>query len=249
MRPASPLPAALRGGPLSAGLLRARGVTADHPGAWVSHTTTAHLLGLPVSRRFASALHLSVRHGASPVRRQNLIPHRARPLPGELRTVLDGLPAGGPERTFLECASLLRLDELICLGDALVRIPRRRYEDRSTPHSSLERIAAHLSLHPHVRGRSLAGEALQQVRIGADSVQETRMRLALVRAGLPEPELQVPADPQDPRSPEADAAYLPQKVALQYDGHTHFDQDARDGFRRTVTEVRRTLAAREAVPA
>lgn len=85
----------------------------------------------------------------------------------------------------MECASLLRLDELICLGDALVRIPRRRYEDRSTPHSSLERIAAHLS----------------------------------------------------------------QKVALQYDGHTHFDQDARDGFRRTVTEVRRTLAAREAVPA
>lgn len=95
----------------------------------------------------------------------------------------------------MECASLLRLDELICLGDALVRIPRRRYEDRSTPHSSLERIAAHLSLHPHVRGRSLAGDA------------------------------------------------------LQYDGHTHFDQDARDGFRRTVTEVRRTLAAREAVPA
>ncbi|MBP2318719.1 hypothetical protein JOF45_001738 [Nesterenkonia lacusekhoensis] len=38
-------------------------------------------------------------------------------------------------------------------------------------------------------------------------------------------------------------------MALQYDGHTHFDQGARDGFRRTVTEVRRTLAAREAVPA
>ncbi|GAA1450658.1 hypothetical protein GCM10009618_03400 [Nesterenkonia lacusekhoensis] len=69
------------------------------------------------------------------------------------------------------------------------------------------------------------------------------------RRACPSLRLQVPADPQDPRSPAADAAYLSQKVALQYDGHTHFDQGARDGFRRTVTEVRRTLAAREAVPA
>lgn len=306
MRPATPLPTALDGLPLTAGLLRrhgvptrrlrrgdmtplgsgvflpqltadaldprerlrmrALGVTADHTDSWVSHTTVAQLLRLPLPRRVEPDLHITTPRGAAPVRRQGVRSHRATAHPGELRTVAR-LPVSSAERMFLECAAVLRHDELIALGDALVRQPRPQHEKRSRPYSSVEALAASLSAHRYDPCHRRAADALGHVRVGADSAQETRMRLSLVRAGLPEPQLQVPADPQDPRSPEADAGYPGQKVALQYDGQVHFDaerakqdrrvdryflsrgwtvlryydEDAREGFRRTAREVRRTL--------
>lgn len=306
MRPATPLPTALDGLPLTAALLRrhgvptrrlrrgdmtplgsgvflpqlaadaldphgrlrmrALGVTADHPGSWVSHTTVAQLLRLPLPRRAEQDLHITTPRDTALVRRQGVRAHRAAAHPGELRTV-GQLPVSSAERLFLECAAVLRHDELIALGDALVRQPRFQYEKRGRPYSSLEVLAAYLRAHRYDPSHRRAADALGHIRVGADSAQETRMRLALVRAGLPEPQLQVSADPQDPRSPEADAGYSAQKVALQYDGQVHFDaerakqdrrvdryflsrgwtvlryydDDAREGFRRTVREVRRTL--------
>lgn len=246
--------------------MRARGVIALRPEAWVSHTTPAVLVGLPLPRRVAQDLHISVPAHRAAVRRSGVIPHQQSVPADELRTV-GQLPVSSAERMFLECATVLRLAELIALGDALVRRPRPQHEERHSPYSSIEALAAYLEGHRTVSGHRLASAALHQVRVGADSAQETRMRLALVRAGLPEPELQVPADPQDPRSPQADAAYVEQRIALQYDGQVHFDavrakqdrrvdryfssrgwtvlryydDDARDGFRRTVFEVRRMV--------
>lgn len=247
--------------------VRALGVTADHPESWVSHTTVAQLLRLPLPRRVETDLHVSTPRGTAPVRREGVRPHRGAARPGELRT-LGQLVVSRAGRMFLECAAVLRLDELIVLGDALVRRPRPQYEDRRSSYSTIEVLAASLEAHRTVHGYPLASSALRQVRVGADSAPETRMRLALTRAGLPEPELQVPADPQDPRSPQADAAYVGQKIALQYDGQVHFDadrakqdrrvdrhfssrgwtvlryydEDAREGFRRTVQEVGRSLS-------
>lgn len=249
--------------------MRALGVTADHSDSWASHTTVAQLLRLPLPRRVEMDLHISTPRDTAPVRREGVRPHRATVHPGELRTV-GQLPVSSAEQMFLECATVLRVDELIALGDALVRRPRPHYETRRSPYSSIEALAASLDAHRNVHGHPVASAALNQVRVGADSAPETRMRLALIRAGLPEPELQVPADPQNPRSPQADAAYVRQKLALQYDGRVHFDvdrakqdrrvdrhfssrgwtvlryydEDAREGFRRTTLEVRRALEAR-----
>ena len=177
--------------------MRARGVIALRPEAWVSHTTPAVLVGLPLPRRVAQDLHISVPAHRAAVRRSGVIPHQQSVPADELRTV-GQLPVSSAERMFLECATVLRLAELIALGDALVRRPRPQHEERHSPYSSIEALAAYLEGHRTVSGHRLASAALHQVRVGADSAQETRMRLALVRAGLPEPELPRRADLEGP---------------------------------------------------
>ena len=79
----------------------------------------------------------------------------------------------------------------------------------------------------------LAREALHLVRVGADSPPETELRLALIEAGLPEPELQVPGDPQDRFARIVDLGYRAWRLALQYDGEHHRsrEQQARDARR------------------
>lgn len=64
------------------------------------------------------------------------------------------------------------------------------------------------------------------------------MRLALVEAGLPEPELQIRLDPRDPYSPVGDAGYRDRKIVLQYEGEHHFtaEQQARDQRRNAAFE-------------
>lgn len=59
------------------------------------------------------------------------------------------------------------------------------------------------------------------MRVGADSAPESLLRLAIVSAGLPEPELQVPLRAGDARSPSADLGYRHRRLVLQYDGEHH----------------------------
>ncbi|WP_235423565.1 hypothetical protein [Pseudarthrobacter chlorophenolicus] len=71
------------------------------------------------------------------------------------------------------------------------------------------------------------------IRAGADSAPETFLRLALVEAGLPEPELQVRIAPDDPHSPASNLGYRQQRIAIQYDGGHHLtrEQQSRDNYR------------------
>lgn len=82
------------------------------------------------------------------------------------------------------------------------------------------------------KGKRIAQQALGLVRVGADAASETRMRLALLDAGLPEPGLQCPIDPGDEDSPEADLGCRDCRLAM------------RDGFRSFIQAVR---ARREAL--
>ena len=100
----------------------------------------------------------------------------------------------------------------------------------------LQRI---VSQHPGMRGVKKARLALDLVRVGADSAPETMLRLALVRAGLPEPALNVVLR-NGLGHPVVwpDAAYPEHRIALQYDGLHHGDpeQYRRDIKRQSVTE-------------
>jgi hypothetical protein len=140
-----------------------------------------------------------------------------------------------PERTWCDLSSLLRPgqeDLLVAAGDYLVTPPWTPY-GRDEPITSVARIQRTLAEAGRFKGVRLARAALPLVRVGADSVPETLLRLALVNAGLPEPELQVRADPHDRLSPRADLGYQPWRIALQYDGEHHRskEQQARDARR------------------
>ena len=210
---------------------RARVLTAATPGAWVSHDTAAVLtrLGLPPWLGDCYSIHLSKPHELPRVRRAGVTGHRVRCIPGEL-TDVDGVPVTVPPRTWLDLAAALPLNYLIALGDQIIRIPRPGLEQRSEPYAYKEGLRLLIRQHPNMKGVEKARLALDEMRVGADSFPETFLRLALLEARLPEPELQMRLDPDDSRSPAADMGYRKFRIAIQYDGAPHLtlQQQSRD---------------------
>ena len=213
---------------------RARVLAAATPGAWASHETAAVLtrLGLPPWLGECPTIHLSKQHELPRVRRAGVTGHRVRCIPGEL-TEVDGIPVTAPPRTWLDLAAVLPLNYLIAMGDQLIRQPRPSLELRSEPYADKDGLRLLIRQHPNMKGVEKARLALDEMRAGADSFPETFLRLALLDARLPEPELQLRLDPEDPRSPPADMGYRRYRIAMQYDGAHHLtrEQQTRDNRR------------------
>lgn len=255
-------------------LLRAKAAAliVEQSDAWISHASAARLHGLwlPRALRDDPRLHLSRPAGPDAwTRRRGVCGHRVQVSDGDVVRV-GGVPTSSPARAWLDVAGRCSEHQLIIMGDQLIRTPYLRYEGRSTPHATLPGLRGMLDDARGVPGRRRCLAALERMRVGADSVQETRLRLALVDAGLPEPALQVPAVPGDPFSPRADLGYPELKIAIQYEGETHFTpeqhradqrrdnvfygegwtvlrvnvEDHRDGFAAIVAQVAALLAAR-----
>ncbi|GGJ11308.1 hypothetical protein GCM10010052_06080 [Paenarthrobacter histidinolovorans] len=213
---------------------RARVLTAATPGAWVSHETAAVLtgLGLPPWMGNGETVHLSKPHELPRVRRAGVTGHRVRVLPGE---VMDhqGIPVAVRPRTWLDLAKSLPLPYVIAMGDQLIRQPRPALEMRTEPYAHSSGLRLLIRQHPNLQGVEKARLALDEMRVGADSFPETFLRLAMRDAGLPEPELQLPLNPEDPWSPTADLGYRRFRIAIQYDGRHHLsrEQQSRDNRR------------------
>jgi len=212
----------------------ARALSAATPGGWISHLTAAVLLGLwlPSWYRGCRELHLSKHRALPPVRREGVVGHTVLAFDNELM-VLDGIRISTPARTWLDLARILPLDDLVAVGDQLVRRPRPELESRTEPWATLPQLTAMLTRHPKLKGIVKAREAMELIRPGSDSAPETFLRLALTAAGLPEPELQLQIVPGDAYSPAADLGYRRQRVAIQYDGGHHLtrEQQSRDNRR------------------
>lgn len=133
-------------------------------------------------------------------------------------------------RTWLDCARRMSVEEITVVADHLLRQPRPALEGRDVPFATMEDLEEMLDRHKGTPGIRKARLALERARVGADSAPETRLRLALEYAGLPEPELNVPTNlgPGVVRQP--DLSYPEQRVAVEYDGgvHSEADQVARD---------------------
>jgi hypothetical protein len=212
----------------------ARALSAASPGAWISHQTAAVVLGLwlPAWFRDCRELHLSKPRRLPPVRRKGVVGHTVLAFDQEVM-VLDGMRISTPARTWLDLASLIPLEDLVAVGDQLIRQPRPGLEDRIEPWSTLPHLNEMMERHPKLKGIVKAREAAELVRSGSDSAPETLLRLALTAAGLPEPELQLRIVPDDPYSPAADMGYRAQRIAVQYDGGHHLtrEQQSRDNRR------------------
>ena len=125
-----------------------------------------------------------------------------------------GVPSSSPAALWVECGDLLGLDELVVLGDAIVT-------SRACA-TALEDLAAALAGVGNRRGVRKLRVALELVRVGAGSPQETRARLAILRAGLPEPELQVDVLDEAGRFVgRVDLAYPEHRIVIEYEGDHH----------------------------
>ena len=235
-------------------------------GGVASHVTALLLHRLPVPPFLAEhgTVHVSRPHARGISRRLEVTSH-ARTVPADDVVVLDGVRVTSIERTWADLATLVRpglLGPVVAAGDAAVtgawtpdgRLPAR---------TSVPRLRAALARAGRFQGVRTARAALDLVRPGADSPQETGLRLALLQATLPEPELQLVLHPDRPRSPDADLGWRRWRLVVHYDGGHHLDpaqaavdawrdegwaragwsqiwatvDDARDDFRRVVAEV------------
>lgn len=191
-----------------------------------SHLTAAEMLVLPRRQQKGTPdmFHVIRPEGSAHLNRPHVIVHRMKLFSDEVTTV-DGIPVTTPERTWLDMAEMLSVDELVAMGDSCVRVPRAALEDRDMPLCSLADLQRMIDRHKGKRGLRRAKEAIKLIRVGSDSPQETLLRLAVVRAGLPEPELNVPIIGDDGlRHHEPDLSYRKYRIGIEYEGEKHGDE-------------------------
>lgn len=143
------------------------------PTTAASRLSAAAVFGLPVPE--LAEVHAVGRRGWLESRIDGIRVHEAR----RPRDIVEHRAYRGtsPTRTFLDLADLLDLVDLVIVGDAMVRL------GLCTPRQLVDEAAGARS-----RRVALARRAAALVRPRVDSPMETRVRLLVVLAGLPEPE-------------------------------------------------------------
>jgi hypothetical protein len=184
--------------------------------AYASHHTAAELWGIPVpidGRVHVTAAKLEGRN-----RRRGVFTHQPLTVRGAV-TVRQGVRLSSPSQVFCELAATgVGLVDLVVAGDAMVK----------------KGLATLASLRRSVDGMSGAGvrvarRALAYVRVGVDSPMESRLRMLLVLAGFPEPQVNVILrDLSGDWSRRFDLCYLALKLIIEYDGEQHGELGQRD---------------------
>jgi very-short-patch-repair endonuclease len=177
--------------------------------AHASHATAARIHGLPIPT--LSDEHVTVIDQAH--RRTGCGARVHVDRDAEVTTV-HGVPVSSPRQTFLDLAGMLDLVDLVALGDAIVRA------GRCTAGGLVTFCAASRN-----RSARAARRAAALVRAGVDSPMETRLRLLLVFAGLPEPEVNrtIRVDNGDPVR-KYDLSWPAVRVIVEYDGRHHVER-------------------------
>ena len=169
-------------------------------------------------------IHISRPEPMAIPRRKGVIGHRAQFFEDEI-TTLNGLFITTRARTWLDCSRKMDIDEITVVADHLIRIPRPEYENRAAPYCTLAELEEMLDRHWGTPGIRKARLALEQACVGADSAPETRLRLALNRAGLPTPEVNVRVDLSPGVVRQPDLAFSEWRVAVEYEGEGHSDRE------------------------
>lgn len=131
----------------------ARALSAVTSGAWISHVTAARLHNqlLPPWLSDCGELHLSKPRKLPEVRRKGIVGHTVLALEGEVETAA-GIRVSTRARTWLDLAQRLNLDELVCMGDQLIRVPRPGLEGRSQSYATIGGLRAMAGSHPNLQG-------------------------------------------------------------------------------------------------
>jgi hypothetical protein len=150
-------------------------------------------------------------------------------LPDTDVCLVKGIPATTPARTWLDLAAVLPFEDLVAAADHFICSQTRSFGHNRTPFCSLGELKAQVDRHAGARGIRKARAALELARVGADSVPETKLRLAIGRDFLPEPVLSyVVCDPWGRELVWPDIAFPDFKVAVNYDGGHHLSAEQKE---------------------
>ncbi len=134
---------------------------------------------------------------------------------GSVCRVLGDIRVSEPAQLFVELASSLSFVDAVVAGDAMVRL-------------GLITLAELRAYCAKLRGKHsrTARRLVRYVREGVDSPMETRLRLLLVLAGLPEPEVNhLIRDEWGAVLRRLDLAYPALKLIIEFDGRHHIERE------------------------
>lgn len=204
---------------------------------WFSHLTAARLWGMPLPANWEppEPLHTLALAGSHRMRRAGVIGWETErsDIP---RSMLGLLPVVSPAAVWAQLAMLgavlfrdarypgdaprrsaLSAEWLVAVGDFLVSGKR---EKSRRPLCTIAELTRELAAHRGKRGAKALAWALERVRSPVDSSKETFLRLGLVEAGLPEPDVQVPVVTAGGLK-HADLGYPDARVLIEYQGDEH----------------------------
>jgi hypothetical protein len=176
------------------------------PSAVASHSSAARLFGVPIQT--SPEEHVTVLDPRHRRRREGVVCHVDAAV--EV-TRIRGRRVVSAHALFVQLASSLTLVDLVVVGDHLVR------RGIATPESLCTAVVTL----PGRTGRR-AREAASYVRPRVDSAMETRLRMLLVLAGIPEPEVNLTLRDVDGAPVRRfDLSWPAVKVVVEYDGRHH----------------------------
>lgn len=155
-----------------------------------------------------------------------LLIHVARWRDGEVQRV-DGVPVTTAVRTCWDLACWLDVVDAVTLIDSLLHVGAAGLTD----------LEAYLAEHRGERGWRKFAEAVSLADAGAESPPESRLRVRLVRAGLPRPVTQHVISRTGRFIARVDLAWPELKVAIEYDGLWHHDPDQFHRDRQRLNQI------------
>ncbi|MBW3092939.1 hypothetical protein KIH79_08400 [Bifidobacterium sp. 82T10] len=155
--------------------------------------------------------------------------------PIETRIIARKFECTTPVCTWAHFASVLSLEELIVLGDSMMR------RDRRLKRAELVDFQRYIEQAGKFDGVRACRLALRAMKENTDSSMETRVRIVLMKYGLPVPDVNYELHiPNSSRSVFLDMAYPELRIAIEYDGNHHrfsSQQVLRDDKRREDIEA------------
>lgn len=189
------------------------------PGDVFSHHSAAILHGFPLRNALVpDHIHVAVFTPHKPPQMSEVVGHELRAA-GHRVVNVDGLPVIAAEDAWAQLSASIPLADLVVIGDWLVTGEEpHSHTPSGWTKNDLERALRHHGRRPGVR---VLREALELTRYGSLSPQETRLRLELIGAGLPEPALNHHVFDRGTRIAMVDLAYPERRLAVEYLGDQH----------------------------
>ena len=195
--------------------------------AYASHHTAASLWGIPVPAD--GSIHLTVDRNDRRTRSRGILTHRTI-APADPTQTRNGVRLSSPDQVFCELAGAgVGLVDLVVAGDAMLKNKRASIESLT---KAVDRMTG--------SGVRLARRALGYIRPGVDSPMESRLRMLLVLAGFPEPQVRIILRQFDGEwGRRFDLCYLALKLIVEYDGEQHGELEHRESDQDRREELER----------
>ncbi|MCD4852795.1 hypothetical protein LN996_18425 [Arthrobacter sp. AK01] len=158
--------------------------------------------------------------------------HRLTLRDGDL-TDLEGAVLTSVARTWVDLATMLPVEDLVVVGDAIVSEHDRSFGPPRVPLVSLPKLQLFVEKANGIHGVRKARIALDAIRVGVDSPPETKLRLLLEEAGLPAFVPNCRVDDALGKPVWTDLGCPEYRICLEYEGLHHLcpEQQALDAYR------------------